>query len=66
MLSSFRHFDVVQEVVEPNLCIVTKLYRDFYQILSWLRNHIPVFINRRKIHYVLCLTRLGSSLKDFC
>lgn len=29
-------------------------------------NHIPVFINRRKIHYVLCSTRYGSSLKDFC
>ena len=66
MLSSFRHFDVVQEVVEPNLCIVTKLYRDFYQLLSWFKNHNPVFINRREIHYVLCSTRLGSSLKDFC
>lgn len=29
-------------------------------------NHILVFINRWKIHYVLCSTRLGSSLKDFC
>ena len=34
MLSSFRHFDVVQEVVEPNLCMVTNLYHDFYQLKS--------------------------------
>ena len=34
MLSSFRHFDVVQEEVEPNVYIVTKLQHDFYQLKS--------------------------------